>query len=100
MEEKEIIIFTLEGCKYCEELKEKLKNERLKYKNIDVDKNEEIGTMIENTYKCTKYPIVVFHSLNRSLIWVSETELLYSPNIKVYYSINQIIKELKDEFNS
>ena len=44
--------------------------------------------------------MVVLHSPNRSIIWLPETELLPSINIKIYDSINQIIIELKNEFNS
>jgi len=98
--DKEIITFTLEGCRYCIELEEKLDKKGIKYKNIDVSKNKEIGDMIEGTYKCTKYPMVVFHSPNRSLIWLPETDLLPSPNIRIYNNINQIITELQNEFNS
>jgi glutaredoxin len=100
MREKEIITFTIEGCRYCEELEKKLDKEGIKYRNIDVSTNSEIGDMIEGTYKCTRYPMVVLHSPNRSIIWLPETELLPSINIKIYDSINQIIIELKNEFNS
>jgi glutaredoxin len=98
--EKEIITFTIEGCGYCEELKVGLNRKGIRYKNIDVSNNNEIGDMIESTYKCTRYPMVVFHSPNRSLIWLPETTLLSSPNIKIYNNINQIITEIQNEFNS
>jgi glutaredoxin len=97
---KEIITFTIEGCGYCDELKVGLNGKGIRYKNIDVSNNNEIGNMIESTYKCTKYPMVVFHSPNRSLIWLPETTLLPSPNIRIYYNINQIITEIQNEFNS
>lgn len=100
MRDKEIITFTLDGCMYCEELKRGLDNEGIKYKNIDVSRNSKIGDMIEDTYKCTKYPMVILHSSDRSIVWLSETELLTSINIRIYNNINQIIKELKNEFNS
>jgi glutaredoxin len=98
--EKEIIAFTIEGCRYCDELKVGLNNKGIRYKNIDVSRNDSIGNMIEGTYKCTKYPMVVFHSPNRSLIWLPETTLLPSPNIRIYYNVNQIITEIQNEFNS
>jgi len=96
---KEVITFTLEGCKYCMELEEKLGTEGIKYRNIDVSRNSEIGSMIESTYKCTRYPMVVLHSPNRSIIWLPDTELLPSINIRIYDNINQIITEIKNEFN-
>lgn len=100
MSNKEIITFTIEGCRYCEELENGLDREGIKYKHINVSRNDEIGDMIEGTYKCTRYPMVVLHSPNRSLIWLPETELLSSPNIKIYDTIQQLIKEIKYEFNS
>jgi hypothetical protein len=100
MREKEIIAFTIEGCRYCEELEGKLDKERMKYRNIDVSRNNEIGDMIESTYKCTRYPMVALHSPDRSIIWLPETELLPSINIKIYDNINQIITEIKNEFDS
>jgi hypothetical protein len=77
-----------------------LDNEGIKYRNIDVSRNSEIGDMIEDTYKCTKYPMVILHSSDRSIVWLSETELLTSINIRIYNNINQIITEIKNEFNS
>lgn len=97
---REIIAFTLEGCMYCKELEERLNEEGIKYRNIDVSRNDSIGDMIEDTYKCTKYPMVALHSPDRSIIWLSETKLLPSINIRIYNNINQIITEIKNEFNS
>jgi len=81
MREKEIIAFTIEGCRYCEELEGKLDKEGMKYRNIDVSRNNEIGDMIESTYKCTRYPMVALHSPDRSIIWLPDTELLPSINM-------------------
>ena len=100
MSKKEIITFTIEGCIYCEELEKGLDKEGMKYRNIDVSRNNEIGDIIESTYKCTRYPMVALHSPDRSIIWLPDTELLPSINIKIYNNINQIITELKNEFNS
>ena len=96
---KEVIIFTIEGCRYCEELKNKLDKEEIGYRNVNISRNGGVGDMIESTYKCTKYPMVALHSVDRSIIWLPETELLSSINIKIYSNINQIIKEIKDEIN-
>jgi hypothetical protein len=72
----------------------------IKYSNIDVSLNIEIGVMIESTDKCSRYPMVVLHSPNRSIIWLPDTELLLSINIRIYDNINQIITEIKNEFDS
>jgi glutaredoxin len=99
MKERELVIFTIYGCKYCNRLKEGLNEKGIRYRDIDVSRNDDIGDMIESTYKCTKYPMVALHSSDRSIIWLPDTELLSSINIRIYDNINQIITELKNEFN-
>ena len=99
MKERELVVFTIHGCEYCNKLKDGLDKKGIGYRNIDVSRNDDIGDMIESTYKCTKYPMVALHSPNRSIIWLPETDLLLSVNIKIYNTIKQLIKEIENEFN-
>jgi len=99
MKERELVVFTVYGCEYCNRLKDGLDEKGIRYRDIDVSRNDDIGDMIESTYKCTKYPMVALHSPNRSIIWLPETDLLLSVNIKIYDTIKQLIKEIENEFN-
>lgn len=100
MNEKEVMVFMVYGCRYCDMLKDGLDKNGIRYKGIDVGLDNGVGDIIESTYKCTKYPMVIFHKINRSLIWLPETELLPSPNVRIYNTIEQLIKEIKYEVNS
>jgi glutaredoxin len=100
MKERELVVFTIYGCEYYNELKDGLDKKGIRYRNIDVSKNDDIGDMIESTYKCTKYPMIALHSPDRVIIWLPETDLLLSVNIKIYDTIKQLIKEIENEFNS
>ena len=37
-----LYLFTLEGCSHCVEVKDRLKTENIKYKELDIDKHENI----------------------------------------------------------
>lgn len=46
----ELLLFTLEGCSHCKTLKERLKNESLPFKEVEVGKNKEMwNKVIEQT---------------------------------------------------
>jgi glutaredoxin len=100
MKERELVVFTIYGCEYCNMLKDGLDKKGIRYRDIDVSRNDDIGDMIESTYKCTQYPMVALHSPDHAIIWLPETDLLLSINIKIYDTIKQLIKEIENEFNS
>jgi glutaredoxin len=41
MMSKHLIVFTMEGCPYCYEFKDKLKNEKIDFIDMDINENEE-----------------------------------------------------------
>lgn len=46
----EVIVFTLDGCIHCVELKKELKNLNIEYKEIEVGENKEIwDSVVEQT---------------------------------------------------
>lgn len=50
MERNEIIVFTLDGCEHCQELKTKLKENNIIFREIETTKNKYIWEqMIEQT---------------------------------------------------
>ena len=93
MKKWEMEIFTLSGCEYCEALERGLKLSGITYNNINVTNNDFLGDMIENTYQCDSYPMVVLREpINK--IWLPNSSLVPSPNIEIYNSIPQLLKKI------
>ncbi len=90
-----LTIYTLETCKRCRTLKEGLNQLGINYKEINVDKNPSIGDKIEEMYKCFKYPMV-YSQHPSNIIWLSESSLLPSSNVKIYNSIDGLLEQLKN----
>ena len=58
MRKWEMIIYGIENCGYCTELKEGLKKIDIPFIYINISNNEELGDKIEEIYKCPVYPII------------------------------------------
>jgi glutaredoxin len=98
MRKWDMIIFTLEGCEYCKTLGEGLQILNIPFNNIDVSYNSNIGDKIEQLYKCDSYPMVVLKE-PYNCVWLPESSLLSSPNIKIYNNIYGLIDEIFNTFN-
>jgi glutaredoxin len=98
MGEWKMAIFTLGGCEYCKQLKEGLDTLEIPYINIDVSNNPNLGYKIEQLYKCYSYPMVVLKE-PYNYVWLPESSLLPSPNIKVYNNLYELIDEIFNTFN-
>jgi glutaredoxin len=98
MRKWDMVIFTLEGCEYCKTLGEGLQTLNIPFNTIDVSYNSKAGDIIENTYKCYSYPIVILKQPTQ-ITWLPETELLPSPSIRTYFSIYGLIDEIFNTFN-
>ena len=98
MKRWDMVIFTLEGCEYCKTLGEVLQTLNIPFNNIDVSYNSKAGDIIEDTYKCYSYPIVILKQPTQ-ITWLPETELLPSPSIRTYFSIYGLIDEIFNTFN-
>jgi len=97
MRKWEMVTFTLEGCGHCQTLKEGLQTLGIPFNDINVSYNSKAGDIIESTYKCYSYPIVILKSPTQ-IIWLPETELLPSPSIRTYFSIYGLIDEIFNTF--
>ena len=55
-----VTIYTMSDCPYCAELKEKLTNENIEYRNVDIDlpENQEEFNHILEVSKAEEVPIV------------------------------------------
>jgi glutaredoxin len=98
MRKWEMVMFTLRGCEYCKQLREGLDTLEIPYTNIDISTNDKLGDTLEETFKCTSYPMVLLKEPTQ-ITWLPETELLTSTNIKVYNNIYGLIDEIFNTFN-
>jgi glutaredoxin len=94
----DMVTFTLEGCEHCKILKEGLQTLGIPFNDVNVSLNSKAGDIIENTYKCYSYPIIILKQ-PAQMTWLPETELLPSPSIRVYFSIYGLIDEIFNKFN-
>lgn len=86
----EIRVYALETCDKCQQLKDELDRNGIKYQYINISKNDKLGDKLEEVYKCTSYPMV----LNKSIMLLPYTSLPINPNIKIYNSITELIQIL------
>jgi len=98
MKRWEMVMFTLRGCEHCKQLREGFDTLEIPYTNIDVSSNPYLGDKIEQLYKCDSYPMVVLKE-PYNYVWLPESFLLPSPNIKVYNNIYGLIDEIFNTFN-
>jgi glutaredoxin len=93
MRKWEMEIFTLSGCVYCEELERGLKLYNIPYNDTDITYAELLGNILEKTYQCDSYPMIVLKE-PISKIWLPNTSLLPSNHIEVYSSIPQLLEKI------
>lgn len=93
-----MVMFTLGGCEHCKRLREGLDTLNIPYTNIDVSINDKLGDTLEETFKCTSYPMVLLKEPIQ-ITWLPETELLTSTTIRTYNNIYELIDEIFNIFN-
>jgi len=87
----EIRVYALETCDRCQQLKDELDRNGIKYQYINISRNNELGDKLEEVYKCASYPMV----LNKTTMLLPYTSLPNNPNIKIFNSIAELIQILK-----
>lgn len=92
--ENGIMVYALETCSKCQELRNGLDEENIQYQYINIDKNNELGDRLEGIYRCTSYPIVLINKV-KPIILLSYTSLPITSNIKIYNSIAELIQMIK-----
>ena len=90
-----MIIYTLSGCKYCDELKRGLNKEGIGYTDVNVSNNDELGDKIEALYGCENYPMVAL-KYPQQIVWIPQATLVHSPTIKMYTTIEYLINQIKN----
>ena len=86
----EIMVYALETCNRCNELRSKLDENDIQYQYINISKNNRLGDKLEEIYKCSSYPMV----LSKAIIFLPYTSLSINPNIKTYNSIAELVQIL------
>jgi len=98
MRKWEMVMFTLSGCGHCKQLREGLDTLEIPYTDIDISTNNKLGDTLEETFKCTSYPMVLLKEPTQ-ITWLPETELLTSTTIRTYNNIYELIDEIFNTFN-
>jgi glutaredoxin len=99
MDKWQMEIFTLSGCDYCKSLEQGLKLLGITYNNINVTNNDFLADKLEETYQCESYPMIILKGpLNK--IWLPESSLLPSPQIRIYNSIPQLLEQIKQIYKN
>ena len=93
-----MVIYGIEGCKYCSQLKTELGIMNIPFIYINISDNDELGDRIEEIYKCTVYPMVSLkqNKIPQQITWLPETSLLHSSSIRVFDTINQLLINIKE----
>jgi len=99
MRKWEMIIYGIENCGYCTELKEGLKKINIPFIYINISNNEELGDKIEEIYKCPVYPIISL-KYPQQITWLSGTSLLRSPSIRTFDTIKELITNIKNIYDN
>ena len=93
-----LIVYTLQNCIYCNDLKGKLKQLGIDYHEIIIDNNNKLGDFLENFYQTESYPIIQIKNLSGDipLSIVSKTNLEEQKGIYIFETTEQIINKLKE----
>ena len=95
----EITLYTIADCKYCQALKGTLKELRIPFTNIDVEKNESIGDYLESRLGTEFYPIILFKKAPEEYTYIiSETNLEKLSRIRIFNSIEEALEILLEYY--
>jgi len=97
-----LIVYTLQNCIYCNDLKGKLKQLGIDYAERILDNgelhNSQFGDFLEEFYKTKSYPIVELRDSKEQILYsfISKTDLEEQKGIYIFETIEQIINKLKE----
>lgn len=95
----EMMIYTLEGCKYCELLKKGLDTEGIRYTDVNISQNDILGDKIEEMWGCENYPMVEL-KYPQHIVWIPQPSFIHSPlHIKMYTTIEYLINQIKSYYD-
>lgn len=71
---KKVTVLRLSGCRFCEELVEKLDTTSIMYTALDANKNGELADQVEGHLNTTIYPIVIVENSDPTLVYIVRAE--------------------------
>ena len=93
--EVEIRLLTLNGCDYCEWLKNELYREDISYTNIDAEAFPDFTNSIEDRLKTNSYPMVFIDLGPNVIAIVPETDLDTNETLRTFDTIPELIGIIK-----
>lgn len=93
--DKLLVVFTMEGCPYCVEMKEKLNEAGIKYVDLDIDVNEDEYNLFVEVTENDYVPSFMIVETNDN----KPKSYLYAPE-RDYNEIDEGITIIKEHFNS
>ena len=102
MRKWDMVVYSIEGCGYCDELKRGLGVMNIPFTYINISANEELGDRIEEIYKCPVYPMITLRQdeIPQQIAWLPGTSLLHSTSIRVFDTINQLLINIKETYDN
>ena len=99
MRKWKMVIYGIEGCEYCNELRDGLGIMNIPFTYTNISANEELGDMVEDIYKCPVYPITIL-KYPQQIAWLSGTSLLHSPSIRIFDTIPELLINIKETYDN
>ena len=99
MKKWNMIVYGLEDCEYCSELKRGLEIMNIPFTYINISANEELGDKIEEIYKCPVYPMVALN-YPQQITWLPGTFLLPSDSIRTFDTIKELLTNIKEIYDN
>lgn len=95
MRKWDMVVYTLEGCRYCDQLKSGLRKEGIGYTDENITRNQILGDEIEERFGCENYPMVEL-KYPQHLVWIPQVTFVHSPQVKMYTTIEYLINQIKN----
>lgn len=88
-------LLTLEWCDTCQWLKSELKTAGISYIDIDAEKFSDFTDKVEEKYKTSTYPIVLLDLGEKLIVFLSETDLDTTDEIRTFDTVPQLVGMIK-----
>jgi glutaredoxin len=99
MRKWEMVVYGIEGCDYCRELKNGLGVMNIPFTYINISDNDELGDKIEDLFKCPVYPMIALNNPQK-IVWLPGTSLVPSSTIRTFDTIKQLLINIKETYDN